>query len=297
MKRAIESFIKKNRKSDLLKKFSTNYPTLAYYTVYLPVNYVRFSNERKLENGKAVSSSESSSIILFTIQKCASTLVTKILKELSTSKGMVHIDFDSYYTTVSPKKYELFNDETFQKNALKPKGYYYGAWRHYRTVPNIENYRVLLILRDPRDVLTSMYFSNAYSHSPVSKKLVEKRTSVREMDIEEFVLQKAPLIKDRYADYIQHLLNKPSVLFLRYEDMVGDFPTWINELAAHTYMDEKEDIIQHFIESLSFKVEKEDKHSHIRNIQPGDYLRKLSKSTIEELNAIFGTILTDLGYE
>ena len=40
----------------------------------------------------------------------------------------------------------------------------------------------------------------------------------------------------------------------------------------------------------------EDVYSHKRQVTPGDYARKLEKTTIETLNGEFATILTSFGY-
>ncbi len=297
MNTSLERLIKKYRKKAFLKKFSSTFPKLAYYTIYLPISYFRYKNERNLEKGISVSQSGHPSIILFTIQKCASTLVTKILKELSENSNLVHIDFDSYFTTVSPEKYKLFNDKVFQQKSMKSRGYYYGAWRHFRKIEKIDDYKVLLILRDPRDVLTSMYFSSAFSHSPVSKSMVSNRPKVTKLSIDEFVLTKASYICRIYTEYIENLISNPSVLFLRYEDMVSDFSIWLDRLTTHVKLNHETEAIETFKKTISFKVKKEDKHSHIRNIQPGDHKQKLKHSTIIQLNELFKDILKPLSYE
>ena len=292
----IEKLIKKYRKLPLLKSFSGRFPKTAYHLFYRPVSYIRYRNERELEKGKNVSNSKSPSIILFTIQKCASTLITKILKDLSEADGMVHIDFDSYFTTIDETKYQLFDENSFQTKALRPKGYYYGAWRHLRRVDALDRFRTLLILRDPKDVLTSMYFSIAYSHSPVAIKMADERKRVLKLTIDEFVIEKSPFIAKRYEDYATHLLGKKGVLFLRYEDMVADFPAWLDKLAAHVGMDNQQEVLDHYKETISFTVERDNKYAHIRSIQPGDHLRKLKPETITQLNKVLKTANEQFGY-
>ena len=58
-----------------------------------------------------------------------------------------------------------------------------------------------------------------------------------------------------------------------------------------------EKIVDELIKSNSFQNKKEDIHSHIRNIYPGDHKRKLKPETIEILNEEFESVLKILDYK
>ena len=61
-------------------------------------------------------------------------------------------------------------------------------------IPSLEKYKVILVTRDPRDILVSDYYSIAYSHSVPSKtgnkydKFMSKRNKAREYTIDDFVI-------------------------------------------------------------------------------------------------------------
>ena len=269
---------------------------LALNWIIKPLGQLRFKTEAKLYNGKDVPAKvDLPSILFFTTHKCASTLIVKIIRELCLKHEVVPVDIDGYIITHTNNDKTVFEDKSFMKRVFRPKGYYYGAMRYFRSIPEMEKYKTFLMLRDPRDVITSMYFSIAFSHTVFNEKLVEKRKETQTKSIDEFVLESIPKWKLRYEDYINNVLNKENTLFLKYEQMVADFPSFLNKMSNWlSVYDEK--IINRLVEEISFESRKEDKHSHVRNVQPGDHLNKLKPATIEVLNRELKDILVTLDY-
>lgn len=292
----IETIIKKVKKNKQLNRLKNKYPMLVLNWVIKPLGRLRFKNEARLYQGKqVVTAANSPSILFFTVHKCASTLVVKIIRELSIKKNIVPIDIDGYIITHQNNDKSVFQQLPFLQKIFKPTGFYYGALRYFRRVPDMDKYKTFLMLRDPRDVITSMYFSIAYSHTVFDEKMIERRAKAQETPIDEFVLRVLPDYKKRYEDYIHEVLNKENVLFLKYEDMVSDFPSWLSKMSNGLGIYD-EGTVQRIIKENDFSSRKEDKHSHIRNVQPGDHLNKLKPRTIQKLNEEFQDILTALNY-
>ena len=67
-----------------------------------------------------------------------------------------------------------------------------AAW--WRGIANFEKYRVVLMIRDPRDVLVSRYYSLGYSHTPPSKHsdkygdFLKERKRIRQITVDEYVV-------------------------------------------------------------------------------------------------------------
>ena len=292
----IEAFIKRIKKNKRLNRIKNRFPMLALNGVIKPLGRFRFKYETKLYEGQDVKTmSDQSSILFFTVHKCASTLVVKIIKEFSLKKRIIPVDLDSYIITFKNNDKSVFEDSSFQNKVFRDKGFYYGAMRYFRTIPKMEKYKTFLMLRDPRDVITSMYFSLAYSHTVFNEELLIKRDEVQNKTIDEFVLESIPKFKSRYNNYINGVLNKENTLFLKYEEMVSDFPEWLIKMTKWLDIYDVE-LVEKFTKEISFSPRKEDKHSHIRNIQPGDHLNKLKQSTIDILNKELHEVLIALEY-
>ncbi|NER50175.1 MAG: sulfotransferase domain-containing protein [Symploca sp. SIO1A3] len=241
------------------------------------------------------------SILFFTTHKCASGYVANILKELIKDTEITPIDLGGYFWRIGASK-EIIREE--HKKAIKPFGYLYAPLREpdecLTLIDNIENYQIVLMLRDPRDVLTSMYFSFGYSHMvPEAQKnvVLTAREKILQQTIDEFVLIETPKLLKKYNDYCQELIPKSNVLLVKYEDMVTDFNSWLDTLVNFLKFDVNPKIVTQIINQANFTVEKEDIYSHKRQVLPGDHKRKLISTTIEKLNSEFGEVLDFLGYD
>ena len=256
--------------------------------------YFYFKNERLLAKGKSISQSDKKSILYFTAHKCASTFMSETIEKLSASSQMVPIRFSNYFPNADEDK--IFEDKKFLERAFKSKGYYYGAFRKFHKIPNLDDYFILLIVRDPRDILTSLYFSTAFNH-PISVPInIKNRKKALTQTIDEYVLEHAPRLDFELQEYINILLPKPNVIFLKYEDMITKFADWLPQLAKNIGMGEDVDLINQIISKAKFSVEKEDKNSFVRNIKAGDHLEKLKPETRKQLDAIFADTLKKFNY-
>lgn len=244
------------------------------------------------------------SIIWFTAHKCASVYMTQVLEQLAQEVGMKHIDYEGSSWFNGKNFFQELMDNPAE-NYFQPRGYIYGAFRgfFYGAIPssieNIEKYKVVLMLRDPRDVLTSLYFSTAYSHDIPecyqSEMLVARNKAVKTL-INDYVLDKEQQhIYETYEYYCKKLLNQPNVLFLRYEDMVNDFENWLNAIGKWLDLELSKAFLDNLVKTANFEIT-ENIHAHKRQVKPGDHRRKLKVSTIRKLNQQYRAILKTMGY-
>lgn len=279
------------------RTFRNRFPNLYYYLVQRPKISFQFKKERALLNGVRLSKSEHTSILFFTTQKCASRYVSEVIRALCTSAGMVAADYDAYVAMVRlPKQKNPFSHHGTISSAFQRKGYYYGPIGTYRDIPDLGVYKTFLQLRDPRDVLTSLYFSTVYSHALISPKLIRRRKEAQTMGIDEYVIATAEEYLTIYNGYCDHLLGQKNVLFLKYEEMVTDFDAWLQKLSQHLALSDQEEAIEAIRTDADFSMEQEDPYSQRRQIRPGDHRRKLKPETIKKLNKRFKPVLEKLNY-
>lgn len=235
------------------------------------------------------------SIIWFTAHKCASVYAVEILQKLAEDVGMIYRNYegDLWEKGQSLEKLIDSNDSETINNMFKTTRHIYGPFRQYYPIPEMDKYKVILMLRDPRDVLTSLYFSIAYSHAiPESQKteLEDQRECVKNKNIDDMVIKHSPGVRITYEHYTKYLFCKNNVLFLSYEDMVTDFPKWLIELCKNLAIKPSEQLINELIDWAKFEVE-ENIYSHKRQVKPGDHRRKLQVNTIKQLNLEFQDLL------
>lgn len=258
-----------------------------------------FNQEDLYMRGKEETSSKDQSILYFTVHRCASRYVAKIIKQLMTNSDLTYIDLVGYLWhggQVHRKDMEVY----------KKYGYVYGPFygldKEEMDIPvsNYDDFKILLMLRDPRDVLTSYYFHHAYDPycNPAQQEYINNRSKkALEKTVDEWVLEETPMFKDRYKAYLDKFHRRPNVLFIKYEDMISDFDNCLRRLENFMNLSPGEKILESIRKQANFSVNKEDVKSHKRQVTPGDYMRKLKVDTINVLNAEFGEILVKLGYK
>jgi hypothetical protein len=196
----------------------------------------------------------------------------------------------------------------------------FAPLRFYVDIPAIENYDVILHLRDPRDVLVSMFYSYCFIHPGEVPPNTGYRKQAAAEGIDAFVLGKSSdgssrypgdygtgghvedLIGNlprRYRDYLDHLVGHPNVRVLRYEDMVTDYRGWLQRFVELFPIADKQQVIENLAaQSATFFPKRHaDLMSHVRHVAPGDHRVKLLPSTISRLDEIYSDVLARLGYE
>ena len=187
-------------------------------------------------------------------------------------------------------------------------------------VPKLEEYDVILHLRDPRDVLVSMFYSYCYIHRGEISGNTGYREEVAAKGIDAFVLDKSSEnssiyrgdygtgghvedlignVQKRYRDYIDQLLGRPNVTLLKYEEMVTDYRSWLSKFIRPFPLEDKGSVIEELVAQSPglFPKRTSDVMTHVRHVTPGDHRNKLKPSTIEQLNEIFNDVLDALAYE
>jgi len=266
-------------------------------------------------NGQISSTTDSKDIIVFTLHKSASMLLHHLCTYLSQQSNLEYHSPNNQKNSINP--HALLIDKTIWQT----RHGCFAPIRFYVDVPEMQDYNVILHLRDPRDVLVSMYFSYCYIHAGPVTPNTGYRKEVAEQGIDAFVLAKiregnkssypggygsgAHLqeltgnLTKKYWDYIDNLFNRDNVIFVKYEEMVTDFRNWLNKFIEPFPLPDKQATIEHLV-SLApqfFPKRTQDVMHHVRRVTPGDHKNKLKPKTIAELNTIFADILETLGYE
>ncbi len=247
------------------------------------------------------------SVILYTVHKAGSTFINGLFAQICRRLEIEH------HTENNPQ-YEMLNSTTSWKQHVERNAAAgcFGPIRAATSLPifpdNLDDHSILLHLRDPRDVVTSMYFSKAYSHrveSGVFEITPEQREQLRDEGIDSFAIRAAQRLRPKYDKLHEHLKDRPNVNIVHYEDMVLDFPAWLDQvLSAFDSIrvpakKARNLILPQSVRRLSLKhhllktnksafdISEENVYNHKRKVTPGDHRDKLEPTTIAQLNEIF----------
>lgn len=271
------------------------WPILSVWLYQRPrARFLLYKLEKALLRGVEVNTVDRPSIVFFTTHKAASMFMDRLLRRLSTAHGMLPTDIEAWFSTGSPKLWSIFKDPRAMQRLFRPKGLYYGALRAYREIPDLDTYRVVVALRDPRDMLTSYYYSEAFSHAPINKRVLERRVRAQAQTIDEFVLEHAPRHYQVYKEYIDKLHGRPHVHFTTYERMTADLEGWFRDVVEHVGLTERPDLVAELLEEARKVKGSGRKESHVRVARPGDHRDKLLPATVAELDRLFAPVMSVL---
>ncbi len=253
-------------------------------------------------------------VIVFTTHKAGSMVLHRVLRDICEKNNVAYYSPNQSGAHKMPFD-RIFNGEDF----IAARNGYFGPLRFFVPSAALASANIIVHLRDPRDVLTSMFFSYCFMHPGEIEANTGYRKEVAEAGIDKFVLDMSDEnfsrytgdygtgspysryignVQDRYITYLREIIGKPNAVVISYEEMVLDFRSWLRKFLAVFELPDTDETYR-FVESRHAETVKpagEDIWSHKRKVTPGDYKEKLKPETISELNVRFSEVLDALGY-
>ncbi len=252
--------------------------------------------------------SERPSVLAFSMAKAGSTLLNNILSRIAPDVDLVFFSIEDYLFSrnVSPTNRPLNIG-----GIIKPEGYCYGGFRQFpaHPVPILFSARSVLLVRNPLDMITSLYFSLLKSHripresgapsdvEGAATKLISTRTYLQHTDINAFARQAVRAYTRMFEGYVaQGFPWRKTVAIYRYEDVIFDKANWVADIcdwyqwklpagrseAVGAMFDEQPDI--------------ERPDQHIRQVKPGNHLAHLSPQTVTNVSEGLAEYMRIFGY-
>jgi Sulfotransferase domain len=242
------------------------------------------------------------SVYFYTLHKCASSLFSDyVLKHVRRLRLVDYMD-------------RFYNGEPIECVTFREKGFIYGPIR-LSTEPHsaiydrliepasrndfIRNKIAIFLIRDPRDILVSCYYSFGYTHEFSAVKEIEEqqrraRELIRRMTIDTFALEVANPILNHFhiLDRLSQACNRGIVL--KYEDMIDNWEKFSSGLTKYLNIGRK--TLRHTYKQTR-PLENENETGFRRSGKPGAYRDKLLTSTVDALNIAFAPVLTRFHYE
>lgn len=252
-----------------------------------------FKTEQQLLNGSFKGDEKLPPVILLTVHKAASSLLSVRLTPFFRNRGYEIADISSYFAKTGISKRDYFiSSEVQRKSVFCTPGVFHCAIRWEVEIPCPQYAKIILVLRDPRDVLVSHYFSTKYSHPVLNPEFFAFKEKAENLSIDEYVKWIAPDFLRRYLHYIK-MMRSENVLFLKYENLITAPRNFEMQIAEFVNLDCKPGEI---VSESDFHVSKEEPSSHKRQVKSGDHRNKLQPETIEWLTAYFHDVNVALKY-
>lgn len=244
---------------------------------------------------------EPESVFFYTFHKCASSLFSGFV--LKNIEGLRHVDYAE----------QIYLGQDGDEILFEPRGCIYGPIR-LSADPVSDVYKKLVmptaspefvkdkiavfLVRDPRDILVSTYYSFGFSHgfSPVEeirRRQEQIRNEIQQKGVDEYALENSLTVRSHFERIGALREAGERNVLLTYEQMIQDWPAFVRNLTRYLRLSP---FTLARIHEQTRPKETEDITSHRRSGLPGGFRSTLREDTVERLNRTFGGILERFGY-
>lgn len=151
--------------------------------------------------------------VFFGHHKAATTWLNSIVSSVCRDMGLKH----AYVS--NPKMFNFELQHFVQENKINFLSY---TNADYKYVENLENFKGFHVIRDPRDVLVSGYFSHLHSHAVTKDwpELAEHREKLKKLSKDEGLLLEMQFSKRFLEEMYSWNYHQSNVLEIKMEDLV-----------------------------------------------------------------------------
>jgi hypothetical protein len=259
--------------------------------------------------------------------KCASSWLSDITREVCAAAGLI------YAHVHSPRMFQGDLRSFASRNRVDFLAYVNANRSFISALGNVRGFHVI---RDPRDIVVSSYFSHLHSHPTTDwPELIEHRRQLQAVDKEQGIYVVIDFLEDVLGDIATWDYADPDVLELKMEDIVmAPDELMVRAFAFIGLVDTRTGLTGEVISALSslkwrrpwlvpfrlsplpvstlvgtlgrnaYEVKAngrakgaEDVTSHYRKGVPGDWVNHLGPGHKDYFKARYGELLIKLGYE
>lgn len=251
---------------------------------------------------------ERDSVLYFSMAKGGTRLLNGVMRCAGECVGLprVFIQGALFNIGLLPEHYPEETRRSIASLFLE-KGYCYGFSRppiHFE-VPLLGKTKSVLLVRDPRDILVSLYYSVRYSHPApgTSENTIKSGTTefpgrdrALSLDIDTYVTQGAEEFAARLRQY-RLMMRAANFRLYRYEDVIYKKAEWVADICSYFDWAVPPAKQRNIVAQVDVFPEKERPDQHVRQVHPGNYKKKLKPETIRKLDEIFAEEMAFFGYK
>jgi hypothetical protein len=235
----------------------------------------------------------------FSLHKAGSTLLYTLLKHFCNT---LQIPIFEPETEEYNHGLELGSLDESVLEILCQRGYCFSGFRlfpEYLKGVDLRSHKKIFLIRDPRDMLVSHYFSQKFSHEippgDLGGLLQSRRDLLALQSIDEYAVENASELRINFEAYENNIYDGQMKLF-RYEDVIFAKEQWLNDILDYLDLSLPSKHVRQIANLVDHRPVIENPMNHIRRVTPGDHKEKLHPATIEYLNEFFRDILVRYNY-
>ena len=236
------------------------------------------------------------------IAKSGSTLLHMIVEDVCRERDARLINIsDSCFAAGYPER--KIPEQVMPGLIEQETAFYYG----FRCIGNLVKSRTfrigskVMLIRDPRDALTSLYFSMLKSHSipqgeGTAKIISEQRSIASASTINEFILSGNGDFILRSFSEVETMSWLPNFHIYRYEDIIFNKIEWLRDVNRLVNFGLSDEEVEAIAGKHDIRPSSEDSAQHIRQVAPGNYKTHLNDEAIAYIDGKCKKALKAFGY-
>ena len=252
---------------------------------------------------------EASNVLHCSVHKAGSQWITSLLSDPVTFQysGLSHFHYLArVFGGYDPRRiHERSFERPFPAGTIVSP--VYTDYGHFSGIQAEGPLRAFFVMRDPRDLIVSWYFSVRFSHVAMGDiaRVREELEGLSKADGLAYSMERLheggtfPTLRS----WAEHAPDDPRVMLVRYEDLAGeDSFAVFRRLFDHLDIRVPDEKLAALLDAYSFKRlsgrkrGQEDKRSHIRKGAAGDWRNHLDTDLMARFESIAGDLVGCLGY-
>lgn len=235
--------------------------------------------------------------------KSGTVLLNALLKDLSAAVGMPFFDLPGAAFSKGVNAEQMTDSEGVLQQPGRLLGGFRTAWLGGEDLVLAGTAKAVVLVRDPRDILVSRYFSVARSHTipgtgKARESMLSQRKQASDLTIDAWVIGSAAslaAVLDHWAAWVAK--NAERVKVFRYEDVIFQKEQWLRDIDRWFGWNLPNELLGQIAAKHDIRPADEDASRHIRKVAPGDHKEKLKPETIAELNELLRGPAAKFGYQ
>ncbi len=247
--------------------------------------------------------SDAPSVLAFGMIKGGSTLLFDLLTVLAPAAGLTWFSLNDQMFRLGVKEADIPGEAS---RLFLPQGYCYGGFRDWppHDIPILRSARAVWLIRDPRDMIVSLYHSTVASHripEPTADGrehyMAELRRRAQAMTLDAFCRARVGVYQRMFARFqAAGLQDLPNLRVYRYGKVIFRKRDWVDDLCNWYGWRIPARLRYAAADRFDLLPEAPDPEAHVRQVRPGSHRVELSAEDVAFLDAVLADPLRRFGY-
>jgi hypothetical protein len=245
--------------------------------------------------------SDAPSVVAMSLPKAGSTLLFEMLKHLAPKAGLAYVSVQDFFFANGLRLAEQPHEAG---SLFLPRGYCYGGFRGPPpyAIPILDAARCVVLVRDPRDMAVSHWYSVTQSHVvPKAEQgehfMAGARAKALAHGRDAHVMQVARGLDSQYDRLLSSgILHRDATAVFRYEDVIFRKREWVDAICAWFGWDVPADARARVADQHDVRPATPDPSAHIRQVTPGNHRAELDDKRRAQIDRILARWLEMFGY-